>query len=227
MAKQKARPVNLVLLGPPGAGKGTQAALLVKEYKLLHVSTGDMLREAIKEGTSVGKEAQAYMNKGELVPDAIVTQAVIDRMSKSDAEGGVILDGYPRTCVQAESLDGSLKKENRSLDMVLYFRTSEEVAVKRLSGRRVCPECGKNYHIINIPPAKENICDKCGMELYQRDDDKPETVKNRLVVYNNSTKDLVDYYRDKGVLQEVDGDISAEQLFERVDSLFREKGLMG
>jgi adenylate kinase len=219
--------MNLVLLGPPGAGKGTQAVLLVKEYELLHVSTGDMLREAIKEGSSVGKEAQSYMNKGELVPDAIVTQVVIDRMSKPDAEGGVILDGYPRTRVQAESLDGSLKEENRALDMVLYFRTSEEVAVERLSGRRMCPECGKIYHITNMPPKKENICDKCGEKLYQRDDDKPETVKNRLVVYNNSTKDLVDYYKEKGILQEVDGDISAGELFERIDSLFREKGLVG
>ncbi|MGB3242768.1 MAG: nucleoside monophosphate kinase, partial [Candidatus Omnitrophota bacterium] len=137
MAGTKTRTINLVLLGPPGAGKGTQAALLIKAYDLLHVSTGDMLREAIKEGTETGKEAESYMNKGELVPDEIVTKAVIDRINKPDAAGGVILDGYPRTKVQAESLDESMKKEEKSLDLVLYFKTSEDVAVQRLSGRRV------------------------------------------------------------------------------------------
>jgi adenylate kinase len=226
MPGTKTRSLNLVLLGPPGAGKGTQAALLIKAYNLLHVSTGDMLREAVKAGTEVGKEAEKCMNKGELVPDEIVTKAVIERLSKPDAAGGVILDGYPRTRVQAESLDESLKEEEKSLDLVLYFKTSEEVAVKRLSGRRVCPKCGKNYHVTNMPPEKDNICDKCGVELYQRDDDKPETVKNRLVVYEKSTKDLIDYYNEKGLLREVDGDISAKELFERIDALFMEKGFI-
>ncbi|MGB2600239.1 MAG: adenylate kinase [Candidatus Omnitrophota bacterium] len=226
MAGTKTRTINLVLLGPPGAGKGTQAALLIKAYDLLHVSTGDMLREAIKEGTETGKEAESYMNKGELVPDEIVTKAVIDRINKPDAAGGVILDGYPRTKVQAESLDESMKKEEKSLDLVLYFKTSEDVAVQRLSGRRVCPECGKNYHVPNMPPAKDNVCDKCGVELFQREDDKPETVKNRLKVYEESTKDLVEYFNDKGLLKEVDGDISADELFERIDALFKKEGLI-
>jgi adenylate kinase len=226
MAGTRTRTINLVLLGPPGAGKGTQAALLIKAYDLLHVSTGDMLREAIKEGTETGKEAESYMNKGELVPDEIVTKAVIDRINKPDASGGVILDGYPRTKVQAESLDEAIKKEDKSLDLVLYFKTSEDVAVKRLSGRRVCPECGKNYHVTNMPPAKDNVCDKCGVELFQREDDTPETVKNRLKVYEESTKDLVGYYNDKGLLREVDGDAPAEELFESVDTLFKEEGLI-
>jgi adenylate kinase len=225
MAATKTRSLNLILLGPPGAGKGTQAALLIKAYDLLHVSTGDMLREAIKEGTETGKKAENYMNKGELVPDDIVTKTVIERIARPDAGGGVILDGYPRTRVQAESLDASMKEEGKSLDMVLYFKTTEDVAVQRLSGRRVCPECGKNYHLTNMPPAEDNVCDKCGVELYQRDDDKPETVKNRLVVYENSTKDLAGYYFDKGLLREVDGDIPAEELFEKIDALFKEEGL--
>ncbi|MDP8298458.1 MAG: adenylate kinase [Candidatus Tantalella remota] len=219
-------PISLVLLGPPGAGKGTQASLLTKAYSLLHISTGDMLRETIKEGGDLGKELESYMNKGELVPDEIVTRTVIDRIAKPDATGGVILDGYPRTKVQAESLDGALTQEDRDLDMVLYFRTSEDVAVARLSGRRVCPECGKNYHVPNMPPVKEGICDKCGVELIQRDDDKPDTVKNRLSVYGERTKDLIDYYKDKGLLREVDGDISADKLFKDVDALFRSEGII-
>ncbi|MFH1394541.1 MAG: adenylate kinase, partial [Candidatus Omnitrophota bacterium] len=192
--------MNLVLLGPPGAGKGTQAVLLKKAYGFLHISTGDMLREAIKEGTEAGKAAQGYMNKGELVPDEIVTRAVIGRMNKPDAGSGVILDGYPRTRVQAESLDSSLKNENRDLDMVLYFRTSEQVAIQRLSGRRLCPKCGKNYHVTNMPPKTEGICDTCGVSLIQRQDDNPETVKNRLVVYADRTKDLIAYYEKESLL---------------------------
>lgn len=218
--------LNLVLLGPPGAGKGTQAGLLIKAYKLLHVSTGDMLREAIKEGTEVGKKVEGFMNSGELVPDEIVTEAVIDRINKPDAAGGVILDGYPRTKAQAESLESSLKEENRHLSLVLYMKTSEEVAVQRLSGRRVCPKCGKNYHVTNIPPKKEGICDTCGLELFQRDDDRPDTVRNRLRVYEKSTKDLVSFYKDKGLLREVDGDLKADELFEKIDALFKEEGLV-
>ncbi|MGD2279171.1 MAG: adenylate kinase [Candidatus Omnitrophota bacterium] len=218
--------MNLVLLGPPGAGKGTQAAFLIKAYDLLHISTGDMLRAAIKEGTDTGLKAQEYMNKGELVPDRIVTQLVVDRMARPDAVKGVMLDGFPRTRPQAEALDVSLDREKKSLDVVLYFKTSEDVAVQRLSGRRVCPKCGKNYHLTNMPPAEDNICDKCGVELFQREDDKPDTVRNRLAVYEEQTKDLIDYYKDKSLLREVDGDLPAEQLFEKIDALFREEGLI-
>jgi len=218
--------MKIVLLGPPGAGKGTQAGILCRAFDMIHVSTGDMLREAIKEGTEVGKKAQGYMNKGELVPDEIVTRAVIDRINKPDAEKGVILDGFPRTRGQAESLDRMLEECGSSLDDVLYLKTSEETAVQRLSGRRVCPRCGKNYHVTNMPPVKEGVCDKCGVPLEQRDDDKPETVKNRLEVYDKTTSDLVDYYREKGLLRQVDGNISAEMLFEDIKKLFREEGLL-
>ncbi|MGB2630695.1 MAG: adenylate kinase [Candidatus Omnitrophota bacterium] len=219
--------MNLVLLGPPGAGKGTQAGYLVKAYDLLHISTGDMLRSAIKDGTDTGLKAQDYMNRGELVPDSIVTQLVIDRMEKPDASKGVMLDGFPRNLAQAKALDGALDKAEKALDAVLYFKTTEEVAVQRLSGRRVCPKCGKNYHLKNMPPKKDNVCDKCGVELFQREDDKPETVRNRLVVYDKQTKDLIDYYAIKSVLREVDGDLSADKLFGKIDTLFREEGLIG
>lgn len=215
----------MVLLGPPGAGKGTQAVLLSKAYNVVHISTGDMLREAVKEGTGLGKQLAEYMNSGNLVPDDIVTKVVVERMAKPDAKQGVILDGYPRTSAQAESLDSSLKKSAKKLDIVLYFKTSETVAIQRLSGRRVCKKCGKNYHVTNMPPAKQGICDICGGELYQRDDDKPETVKNRLSVYEQKTKDLVEYYRKKGLLREVDGDISATDLFGDIKVLFQDEDL--
>ncbi len=220
------RQIIMVLLGAPGAGKGTQAGILKEKYRLLHVSTGDMLREAIKEGSPTGKAAQSYMNKGELVPDEIVTELVISRIAKQDAAQGVILDGYPRTLAQAKSLDESLAKKNKALDVVLYFRTSDEVAIQRLSGRRVCPKCGYNYHVKNIPPRKADICDTCAVGLIQREDDKPETVKNRLVVYNERTKDLIEYYRKKGVLREVDGDLQAEKLFENISILFSKEGFI-
>jgi len=220
------RRANMVLLGPPGAGKGTQAALLVKAYGLLHISTGDMLREAVSEGGPTGGELSSYMNTGKLVPDAIVTRTVIERMAKRDAEGGVILDGYPRTRPQAESLDSSLDASGRTLDVVLYFKTQDEVAIQRLSGRRVCKDCGKNYHITNMSSKKEGVCDICGGELYQREDDKPETVKNRLTVYEENTKDLIEYYRTKGLLQEVDGGLPAGELFNNIDALFKKDGLI-
>jgi len=218
--------MNLVLLGPPGAGKGTQAALLIKEYGLLHVSTGDMLREAIKEKTETGLEAGKYMDKGELVPDEIVTSLVLERMSKPDACNGVMLDGYPRTRMQAESLDAALEKMSGKVDLVLYFKTSEEVAIQRLSGRRVCPECKKNYHETNMPPVKEGVCDTCGVKLFQREDDKPETVKNRLDVYQSQTEELIKYYNGKSILRELDGDISAKMLFEVIAALFQNEGLI-
>lgn len=218
--------LNLVLLGPPGAGKGTQAVLLKKRFNVIHVSTGDMLREAVKEGSDIGRKIQEYMQRGELVPDEMVTKGVIERLKKTDCSGGVILDGYPRNKSQAEALDKALAKEHRSLSLVLYFKTSEEVAIQRLSGRRVCQKCLKNYHVKNIPPKKEGICDKCGVVLIQREDDNPETVRKRLIVYEKQTKDLVDYYRGKGILREVNGDISAEKLFEDIDTLFRREGLI-
>ena len=217
---------NMVLLGAPGAGKGTQAALLTEMYKQLHISTGDMLRETVKEGSELGKRLEECMAKGDLVPDEIVTKSVIERMKKTDAQKGVILDGYPRTKNQAVSLDSALLDANNKLDVVLYFRTSEEVAVQRLTGRRVCPECGKNYHILNMPPKKDGVCDVCSVELIQRKDDNIETVKNRFKVYQERTKDLIDYYKEKGLLKEVDGDMSADVLFKEISKLFQKLGLV-
>jgi adenylate kinase len=185
-----------------------------------------MLRETVKEGTELGKNIEEYMVTVDLVPDEIVTKSVIERMGKDDAQQGVILDGYPRTKNQAISLDQALKAAGKKLDVVLYFKTSEDVAVQRLTGRRVCPECGKNYHITNMPPAKEGICDLCGVQLIQRKDDNIETVKNRFNVYQERTKDLIDYYTEQGLLKEVDGDLSAEKLFGEISGLFREEGLV-
>ncbi|MFH1797830.1 MAG: adenylate kinase [Candidatus Omnitrophota bacterium] len=218
--------VNIVLLGPPGAGKGTQAIFLIKEYNLVHISTGDMLRDAAKQESELGKEIQMYMQKGELVPDRIVTQSVIKRMAEPDALKGVVLDGYPRTKAQAESLDSSLEQENKTLDMVLYLKTKEETVVKRLSGRRVCPKCGYNYHIVNIPPKKDGLCDFCNVELVQRKDDKQETVKNRLRVYDEEIKELIRYYSKKKLLREFSGDLSAKELFEEIDAVFCGEGLI-
>ncbi|MFH1837375.1 MAG: adenylate kinase [Candidatus Omnitrophota bacterium] len=218
--------MNLVLLGPPGAGKGTQAAILKERYGFLHVSTGDMLRECVREGGELGKEIQKCMNSGELVPDDIVTRAVLERVKRPDAAIGIMLDGYPRTRNQAETLDRSLKEVNKELDVVLYFSTSKEMSVSRLSGRRVCTKCGMNYHIKNIPPKKNGICDTCGIELIQREDDSPEIVKNRLTVYEERTKGLIDYYANVGLLREVNGDLQAGKLFEEIYTLFQEEGLI-
>ena len=226
MTGKLTRPINMVLLGAPGAGKGTQAAILVKEYGPLHISTGDMLRAAIKEGTEAGLKAKEYMDSGELVPDEIVTRLVIDRMAKPDAAMGVILDGFPRTRVQAESLEAAVREAGKKLDVVLYVAVSDEVVIKRLSGRRVCPANCKIYHIDNMPPEKEGVCDVCGEQLLLRDDDKPETVKNRLDVYKKSTADLIDYYREKGLLEEVDGDLDANKLFDDIDAFFRREGMV-
>jgi adenylate kinase len=183
-----------------------------------------MLREAVKDGSSLGKEAAGFMNRGELVPDAVVTGLVVSRMAKPDAASGVILDGYPRTIKQAESLDASLIENGKKIDKVLYFGASEDVIIQRLAGRRAC-KCGKTYHLTNMPSKKEGVCDVCGGALYQREDDKPETVKKRLAVYEKSTKDLVEYYRKKDLLTELDGGNPADKLFEEIKALFKKEGL--
>jgi len=217
--------LRIVLLGPPGAGKGTQAKVLSNRYSIPHISTGDILRVAVKEGSAVGNKAKGYMDKGELVPDEVVNQIVVEALLKPGAEKGFILDGYPRTRFQAEELDKSLKTLGISTDLVVYFKTSETIAVSRLSGRRVCKQCGANYHIKNIPPKVSGICDVCKSVLVQRPDDNEATVKNRLVVYERQTKELIDYYKGKGTLREVPGDLNVEELFSVLTKLFKDEGL--
>ena len=214
--------MRLVLLGPPGAGKGTQSVVLSRNYKIPHISTGDILRESVKLGTPLGAEAKTFMEKGELVPDELVTGIVVERLKKSDVLNGFILDGFPRTLKQAVDLDAALTNMTSSIDMALYFETSEKVAIERLSGRRVCRKCGFNYHVRNIPPKKVNVCDKCGGELFQRPDDTEDTVRNRLKVYEVQTKPLIDYYFKKGNLVKVSGDLGVDDLFGVLSKIFKD-----
>ena len=215
--------MRLVLLGPPGAGKGTQAQVLSKDLNIPHISTGDMLREALKAASPLGLEAKAYMEKGALVPDELVIALVKLRLSKSDAKKGFILDGFPRTPEQAKSLDESLKELKMPLDVVLYFKTSLAVIIARLSGRRVCGQCGKNYHQVNFRPKAEGICDVCGGKLIQRPDDKEETIEKRLKVYEDQTAPLIDYYKRKNILSEISGDLDVQELNTELLKLFKKK----
>ncbi len=195
----------LVLLGPPGVGKGTQAERIQKEMKLAHVASGDLFRENMSNETELGVLAKTYIDKGDLVPDEVTIAMVKDRIQRPDCAHGVLFDGFPRTLPQVEGLDKMLADDGYRLDGVLYLYASDEVLVKRLSGRRICRNCQTPYHIVFNPPAKQGVCDVCGGELYQRDDDKPETVLARLQVYHNQTAPLIDYYRQAGLLKEVDG----------------------
>lgn len=204
--------MKVILFGPPGAGKGTHARILSEEWKAPHFATGDILRHEIREATDLGKRAKAIIEKGELVPDALVNELMLGELEASEAKGGFILDGYPRTIGQAESLEDFLKKRRENLDVALYFKTSMEVIVERLSGRLSCPKCGANYHIRNIPPRVKGICDHCHTALIQRPDDKPETVRHRLEVYEKETAPLLDYYRKQGLLKEVPGDLDVPEL---------------
>ena len=217
--------MKIVLLGAPGAGKGTQGAVLSKNYKIPHISTGDILREAVKNGTPMGKEARIFMDKGELVPDEVVVGIVVDRLSQDDTKKGYILDGFPRTLRQAEGLDAALERMGSGIDMVLYFEIPENIAIERLTGRRVCPKCGANYHIKNIPPKIEGICDKCAGSLYQRPDDKLETVKNRLKVYEDQTRPLIEYYTKNGTLKKVSGALDVKDLFKILCQIFSDAKL--
>jgi len=212
--------VKLVLLGPPGAGKGTQAKVLSKGYKIPHISTGDMLREAVKAKTPVGIKAKEFMNRGGLVPDEVVIEIVAERVAKPDCKKGFILDGFPRTGAQARALDSTLTKLNCPIDLVLYFKTSIETIVQRLSGRRVCRNCAATYHIKNIPPKVSGKCDLCGGELYQRDDDKEETVRNRIKVYEDTVPEIINYYEAKGILRTVSGDMDVDEANAYLGKLF-------
>lgn len=218
--------LDLILLGPPGAGKGTQAGYIQRAWGLMHISTGDMLRAEAKSGTEIGLKIQEYMNSGALVPDEVVTRLVVSKMQGPEAERGILLDGFPRTKEQAESLEAAMEESGRSITKVLYLETSENVAIERLAGRRICPVCKHNYHLTNLPPKKEGFCDYCEVELIQREDDRPETVKKRLEVYAEQTSDLIEYYRDRGLLEELNGDLDAQELFNRIKSLFQEEGLL-
>ncbi len=218
--------MKIVLLGPPGAGKGTQGVVLSRSYGVRHISTGDILREAVKNATPLGEKAHTFMNKGELVPDEIVTGIVVERLNQKDTKADFILDGFPRTLKQAQDLDAALKKISLNIDLVLYFEIPDTIAIERLTGRRVCKICGANYHIKNIPPKKEGICDKCGGELFQRPDDTIETVKNRLKVYEDQTLPLIDYYTKKGILKRVSGALDVNDLFKVLSKAFSDAKLV-
>jgi adenylate kinase len=196
---------RVVLLGPPGAGKGTQAKLLQDEFGAVQISTGDILRKAVAEQTPLGKEAAGYINRGALVPDDVIVNLVAERLKEKDCERGFILDGFPRTIPQAERLDEILKRMGLSLNCVLSVQVPREVIIERLAGRRTCKSCGALCHVVFDPPRKSGICDRCGGELFQRDDDREETIANRLNVYEAQTAPLVDYYRKQGLLRDIDG----------------------
>ncbi|MBR0597233.1 adenylate kinase [Sinanaerobacter chloroacetimidivorans] len=212
--------LRLILLGPPGAGKGTQAARIAQKYGIPHISTGDIFRKNIKEGTEFGKKAQEYMNKGELVPDNLVLEIAEARLIEEDCKNGFLLDGFPRTVYQAEQLDKFLQERNLTIDKVLDINVDKEILKTRLVGRRVCRNCGATYHVINMPPQKDGICDVCGGELYQRSDDSAATVENRIEVYNAQTKPLVEYYESTDRLAHIDGAIgSSDVVFNNIVSV--------
>lgn len=197
--------LRTILLGPPGAGKGTQAVKIVEKYNIPHISTGDIFRENIKNKTELGNRAKAYMDRGELVPDELVVEIATDRLTKDDCKNGFLLDGFPRTIFQAEKLDEFLTKRGEKIDKVINIDVEKDALVKRITGRRVCKSCGASYHVVNIPPKKDGVCDLCSGELIQRADDTEETVLNRIDVYNKQTKPLVDYYGKAGVIINIDG----------------------
>ncbi|MBR3514816.1 MAG: adenylate kinase [Lachnospiraceae bacterium] len=205
--------MKIVMLGAPGAGKGTQAKMIAEQYGIPHVSTGDIFRMNIKNGTELGKEAKTYMDKGELVPDELTVRILLDRVAQEDCKNGYVLDGFPRTIPQAEVLDAELTKLGDAIDYAINVDVPDENIIRRMSGRRACVSCGATYHIVHIPPKKEGICDKCGAELILRDDDKEETVKNRLNIYHAQTQPLIDFYTNKGVLKTVDGTVDSAEVF--------------
>jgi len=214
--------MRIILLGPPGAGKGTQAKVLAKKLNLVHISTGDLLRQNVYGGTKLGLQAKDFMNKGALVPDELVTSMLSERFNQDDVKKGFILDGYPRTLKQAESLDVLLKEKQSKIDKVFYLDTSEKVIVQRLSGRLVCSKCSANFHKTNMPPKKEMACDSCGASLYQRSDDKEETIKKRLQVYELESSPLIDYYQSKGKLVRVDANEDANLVLEEIIRVVKE-----
>ena len=208
--------MKIIMLGAPGAGKGTQAKKIADKYQVPHISTGDIFRANIKNGTELGKKAKTYMDQGLLVPDELVVDLVVDRLAQEDCANGCVLDGFPRTIPQAESLDAALAAKGDAIDFAIDVDVPDENIINRMSGRRACVACGATYHIVHIPTKVEGICDRCGEALILRDDDKPETVKKRLDVYHEQTQPLIDYYTSKNVLKSVDGTQDMEAVFQAI-----------
>ncbi|WP_448383268.1 adenylate kinase [Desulfosoma sp.] len=211
--------MNIILLGPPGAGKGTQAKRMIERYGIPQISTGDMLRAALKAGTPLGLEAKKYMDKGALVPDEVVVGLVRERIQEDDCRKGYMLDGFPRNVSQAETLDGMLKELGQKIDHVVCIDVPDQELIQRLTGRRTCRECGAGFHVMFDPPKKDGVCDKCGGQLYQRDDDNEATVTSRLKVYADQTKPLIEYYEKQGKLRKIDGMGSIDEIFERIKAV--------
>lgn len=217
--KYRESKMKIIMLGAPGAGKGTQAKLIAEKYSIPHVSTGDIFRANIKDGTQLGKEAKEYMDQGLLVPDELTVKILLDRVAKKDCKDGYVLDGFPRTIPQAEVLDEALKELDDQVDFAINVDVPDENIIRRMGGRRACLACGATYHTEYIPPKSEGICDVCGKELVLRDDDKPETVKNRLKVYHKQTQPLIDFYQKKGILKSVDGTVSMDEVFAAITAI--------
>ena len=215
--------MKIIMLGAPGAGKGSQASRISAMYKLPPISTGDIFRANLKEETELGKKAKHYMDRGELVPDDITIAMLLERIHKEDCKNGYILDGFPRTIPQAEALKEALEKSKEKIDLALDVEVPDELIVKRMAGRRSCPNCGAIYHVLTLPPKIEGTCDRCGGKLVQREDDNEETVKKRLQVYHDATEPLIHYYKKEGILEEIDGTRDVEQVFETVRKKIEEK----
>ena len=214
--------MKIIMLGAPGAGKGTQAKMIAEKYSIPHISTGDIFRANIKNGTELGKKAKSYMDKGQLVPDELTLDLIMDRFKQDDCKNGYVLDGFPRTIPQAEALDTALKAKGEKVDFAIDVDVPDENIVKRMGGRRACVGCGATYHVVYSPTKVEGVCDKCGEELIVRDDDKPETVLNRLEVYHNQTQPLIDYYNEQGILKSVDGTVDMKDVFNAIVDILGE-----
>ena len=211
--------MKIIMLGAPGAGKGTQAEMIAEKYHLPHVSTGDIFRANIKNGTELGKEAKGYMDRGELVPDELTVRILLDRVAQDDCKNGYILDGFPRNIPQAEVLEEELEKLGDKIDVAIDMEVPDESIIRRMSGRRACSSCGATYHIVNVPPKKEGVCDVCGEALILRDDDKEETVQKRLDVYHEQTQPLIEFYTKKGILKTVDGTQDMMDVFKAITNI--------
>ncbi|MBR2802872.1 MAG: adenylate kinase [Erysipelotrichaceae bacterium] len=205
--------MNLLIIGAPGTGKGTMSELLIEKYGVIHISTGDMLRESVAAGTEVGLKAQSYMTAGLLVPDEVIHGVIVERLAKPDIDQGFLMDGYPRTLAQAADLDGILKELGKKIDCVINLELDEEVLVGRITGRRTCPQCKAIYHVVNKPPRVEGICDVCGSELVTRKDDTAESLKTRLNAYHESTRPVIEYYEKQGLVRTIDANHAPEEVF--------------